>query len=61
MPTPVDYKKPKRLGVYEGGGYSATGIYRPWPNCLMNNLHEIEEFCPVCTYGITRMIDWLCE
>ncbi|UKI18665.1 MAG: M64 family metallopeptidase [Bacteroidales bacterium] len=38
------------MGVYEGGGYVDKGVYRPWPNCMMNNLHTIDVFCP-CLHG----------
>jgi hypothetical protein len=50
-----------QLGVYEGGGYVTKGVYRPWPNCLMNNLHSINEFCPVCEAGIRDQIEFLCR
>lgn len=61
VPTPVDEAQPQRLGVYEGGGYVEKGVYRPWPNCLMNNLHTIDIFCPVCKDAIQRQIDRLCR
>lgn len=61
VPTPVDDAQPQRLGVYEGGGYVDKGVYRPWPNCLMNNLHTIDVFCPVCTAAIQKQIDFLCR
>lgn len=61
IPTPPNSGKQKRLGVYEGGGYVSKGIYRPWINCLMNNLHSIDEFCPVCSKAIQDMIDLYCR
>ena len=61
IPTPVDENQPRRLGVYEGGGYVDKGVYRPWPNCMMNNLHTIDVFCPVCTAAIQKQIDFLCR
>lgn len=61
VPTVVDKKAPERVGVYEGGGYVAKGVYRPWTNCLMNNLHATDRFCPVCCEAITRYVDWLCQ
>lgn len=61
VPTVVDKKKPERVGVYEGGGYVSKGVYRPWTNCLMNNLHATDRFCPVCSEAITRYVDWLCR
>ncbi len=50
-------KKPWKLGVYEGGGYMQTGVYRPWPNCMMNWFHRIDVYCPVCQHEIQLMID----
>ena len=61
VPTPLSEGGARLLGVYEGGGYVARGVYRPWPNCLMNNLHRIEEFCPVCDAAIRSQIRRLCE
>jgi len=57
IPTPEKERKPEKLGVYEGGGYVSKGVYRPWINCLMNNLHTIDIFCPVCSKAIQDMID----
>ena len=37
------------------------GVYRPWRNCLMNNLHKTDEFCPVCSKAIVDYIDFLCK
>lgn len=61
IPTPIDFQNKNKLGVYEGGGYSNKGVYRPWINCLMNNFHTIDEFCPVCTQAIQKMIDLNCK
>jgi hypothetical protein len=60
-PPRVERGRPSELGVYEGGGYLSKGVYRPWPNCLMNNLHTIKEFCPVCEAGIRDQIEFLCR
>lgn len=47
--------KSGRLGVYEGGGYRAKGIYRPQITCRMrDNYHPA--FCPVCEAALTRLI-----
>jgi hypothetical protein len=51
----------EELGVYEGGGYVSKGVYRPLPNCLMNNLHTIDHFCPVCEAAIRERIEFLCR
>lgn len=61
IPTPARYENNEKLGVYEGGGYVSKGVYRPWPNCLMNNLHQIDVFCPVCIKSIQEMIDLNCR
>lgn len=46
-----------RLGVYEGAGYRSKGVYRPVQECRMR-INECEEFCPVCSRAIVRMIDF---
>lgn len=33
------------LGVYEGAGYAANGVYRPVMHCMMR---DYAPFCPVC-------------
>ena len=45
------------VGLYEGAGYSLTGVYRPVPACRMR-INECDDFCPVCTRAIERMIDY---
>ena len=61
VPTATKFENSKKLGVYEGGGYVSKGVYRPWINCLMNNLHTIDVFCPVCSKSIQEMIDFNCK
>lgn len=61
VPTPVNSSNNEKIGVYEGGGYVTKGVYRPWINCLMNNLHSIDIFCPVCSKSIQKAIDFQCE
>ena len=46
-----------KVGVYEGAGYRTKGIYRPVQECRMR-MNECEEFCPVCSRAIVRMIDY---
>lgn len=48
------------VGVYEGGGYSAKGIYSPYQNCRMKS-NTPRGFCPVCSHAIVRMINHLSE
>jgi hypothetical protein len=61
IPTPDKPSNAKKLGVYQGGGYVSKGVYRPWINCVMNNFHTIDEFCPVCKKSIQDMIDFNCR
>jgi len=60
IPTPVEEKYKNVVGVYEGGGYSAKGIYRPYIDCIMKNKDMIP-FCPVCQSGIQKIIDLYTE
>jgi len=61
IPTAKIEANNKKLGVFEGGGYISKGVYRPWINCMMNNMHTIEVFCPVCSKSIQNMIDFNCR
>ena len=58
IPTPIDGPYVDRLGVFEGGGYIAKGIYRPMNHCTMRSQLP---FCPVCDHAIVRMIDFLSD
>lgn len=57
IPTPVTQQKKYSVGAYEGGGYSAKGIYRPAFDCRMKT-NEYPEFCPVCQRAIRRIIEF---
>ena len=57
IPTPITERKKYPVGVYEGGGYSAKGIYRPAYDCRMKT-NGYPEFCPVCQRAIRRMIEF---
>ena len=57
VPTPVADKDKYPIGVYEGGGYSAKGIYRPAFDCRMRT-NEYPPFCPVCQRAIQRIIEF---
>ncbi|WP_370526838.1 IgA Peptidase M64 [Bacteroides sp. 51] len=59
-PTPPAEKDKYPVGVYEGGGYAAKGIYRPADNCRMRT-NEYPAFCPVCQRAITRIINFYTE
>lgn len=56
VPTPNDPKYLDVLGVFEGGGYMAKGIYRPYYECRMKN-NTAKGFCPACQRAIHKMID----
>ncbi|HPT13119.1 MAG TPA: M64 family metallopeptidase [Bacteroidales bacterium] len=55
VPTPNESKYVGKTGVFEGGGYSAKGIYRPSIDCRMNTL-EAPGFCQVCQKAIEDML-----
>lgn len=60
VPTPNDSRYEGVTGLFEGGGYSAKGIYRPAYDCRMKT-NRAEELCPVCQRAIERMIDFYCR
>jgi hypothetical protein len=47
VPTPNDKRYTGVTGLFEGGGYSAKGIYRPSFDCRMKS-NQAETFCEVC-------------
>ncbi len=55
VPTPDTQEWEGKTGVFEGGGYSAKGIYRPSRDCLMHTFKK-QELCAACTEAIVRMI-----
>lgn len=60
VPTPREAKYTETVGVFEGGGYTAKGIYSPVMDCRMKS-NAAKKFCPVCTDAIRRVIDFHCE
>jgi len=54
VPTPVDDKYQNKVGVFEGGGYVAKGVYRPMIDCRMHTNDAV--FCPVCSAALKRMM-----
>ncbi len=61
IPTPVtDETKKLPIGVFEGGGYLAKGMYRPAYNCRMRT-NDAQGFCLVCEKAVERMILYLTE
>lgn len=60
IPTPpVSKNHPDydRVGVYEGGGYVAKGVYRPTMHCTMNSI-SYNDFCPVCREALEKVIQY---
>lgn len=57
IPTPDTKQYNKVLGVYEGGGYVAKGVYRPWRNCTMKDPFY-DNFCPVCKKTIIETFEY---
>lgn len=60
IPTPVTGKgtpEYDQLGVYEGGGYVAKGVYRPAQHCTMHQI-RYNDFCPVCKKTLEEVIDY---
>ena len=55
IPTPREEKFENTIGVFEGGGYVAKGIYSPVMDCRMKS-NAAEGFCPVCQKAIEEMI-----
>jgi len=60
VPTPADQADQYPVGVYEGGGYSFHGVYRPADICRMRT-NDAPEFCPACKEAIERIIKFYTE
>jgi hypothetical protein len=56
VPTPREDNYSNTVGVFEGGGYTAKGIFSPAMDCRMKS-NGPEEFCAVCKRAIQRIID----
>lgn len=56
VPTEPDPNDPDKIGVFEGAGYTAKGLYRSTDRCIMRSGRE---FCEVCREGIVRVINHL--
>jgi len=58
IPTPPDTAKyANTVGCFEGAGYMAKGMYRPYLDCRMFSKSSVD-FCPVCQEAIQRVIDF---
>jgi len=60
VPTPRDSAYLHIVGVFEGGGYIAKGIYSPVMNCRMKD-DSAPGFCPVCQEAIRQKILFYCD
>ena len=60
VPTPNNKRYTGVTGLFEGGGYSATGIFRPSFDCRMKS-NQAEMFCEVCQIAIEEMILYYLE
>lgn len=57
VPTPVAERDKYPVGVYEGGGYSFKGVYRPADECRMRN-NTWPAFCGGCERALNLLIDF---
>lgn len=57
VPTPSEEKYSNVTGLFEGGGYSAKGIYRPELDCRMKSNNK-KGFCSVCQDAVKKMIEY---
>ena len=57
IPTPPTDEYRDKVGLFEGGGYSAKGIYRPQIDCRMKS-NEAGGYCKVCEQAIREMIEF---
>ncbi len=60
IPTSREEKYQNDVGMFEGGGYVAKGVYSPMMDCRMKS-NEAAGFCPVCQQAIIRMIKFYSE
>ncbi len=57
VPTPENEKYSNVIGLFEGAGYSAKGIYRSEIDCRMKS-NGPKGFCAVCRSAIKKMLDF---
>ena len=57
VPTPAEEKYSNVTGLFEGGGYSAKGIFRPEMDCRMKTNNQ-KGYCSVCRNAIKEMIEF---
>lgn len=60
IPTPPTPEYINTIGVFEGGGYVAKGVYRPAYDCIMKS-NKPKSFCEVCEKATEKMILFICK
>ena len=60
IPTPPEDKYKDKIGVFEGGGYVAKGVYRPTFNSIMNSFSS-NAFNQVCKDALQKVINFYSE
>jgi hypothetical protein len=56
-PTPALDEFGEIIGLFEGGGYSGKGIFRPQLDCRMKS-NEAENFCKICSEALKEVIEF---
>lgn len=57
VPTPAEDKYANVRGLFEGGGYSAKGIFRPELDCRMKS-NGPKGYCSVCREAVKKTIEY---
>lgn len=57
VPTPPEEKYMNTTGLFEGGGYSARGIFRPEFDCRMKS-NGPKGYCSVCREAVKKAIEY---
>lgn len=57
VPTPMRKEYFGKVGLFEGAGYVAKGIYRSYHDCTMKST-VYDYFCPICQSAFQRMLDF---
>ncbi|MDR0824485.1 MAG: IgA Peptidase M64, partial [Prevotella sp.] len=60
IPTDKELASTYPVGVFEGGGYSSKGIYRPAFDCRMKT-NTCKDFCPACQKALEQLIKFYTE
>jgi len=60
VPTPRDSTYRNVVGMFEGGGYMAKGIFSPVMSCRMKE-NDAKGFCPICQDALRKKILFYCD